>query len=116
MSHDFLRQIPFPRELARVPEIAWSHHEKMDGSGYPRGLAGDDILLQARIVAVADVFDALCCTRPYKPPWSIDRAASEVVEASGSQFDPDVVQAFARLDHLAFAPDGRFSRHSASPV
>jgi putative two-component system response regulator len=102
--------------LQTAERIALRHHERWDGAGYPEGLAGEQIPMAARIVAVADVFDALCCTRPYKPPWSIDRAASEVVEASGGQFDPDVVQAFTRLDHLEFAPDGRFSRHSASHV
>jgi putative two-component system response regulator len=102
--------------LQLAEQVALRHHERWDGAGYPHGLTGDAIPLEARIVAIADVFDALCCTRPYKPPWSVDRAVSEVMDGSGGQFDPDVASAFAGLDHLAFAPDGRFTRHLASPV
>jgi putative two-component system response regulator len=102
--------------LQTAEQVALRHHERWDGTGYPHGLAGAAIPLTARIVAIADVFDALCCSRPYKPPWSVDRAVSEVLEASGTQFDPDVVTAFARLDHLSFAPDGRFARTVTSPV
>jgi putative two-component system response regulator len=102
--------------LRVAEEVALRHHERWDGTGYPDGLAGAAIPLTARIVAVADVFDALCCARPYKPPWSIDQAVCEVLEASGTQFDPDVVAAFAGLDHLRFAPDGRFARGTRSPV
>ena len=102
--------------LQTAEQIALRHHERWDGAGYPQGLAREEIPLAARIVAVADVFDALCCTRPYKPPWSVDKAVSEVLDGAGSQFDPDVAAAFARLDHLAFAPDGRFARPVSSPV
>jgi putative two-component system response regulator len=96
--------------------IALFHHERWDGTGYPDGLGGDAIPLPARIVAVADVFDALCCERPYKPPWSIDRAIGEVLAMGGAQFDPDVVDAFSSLNHHAFAPDPRFARAARSPV
>jgi putative two-component system response regulator len=99
--------------LNLAEDIALRHHERWDGAGYPEGLSSYQIPLAARIVAVADVFDALCCARPYKPPWSIDRAVSEVIEAGGAQFDPDVVRAFAELDHMAFAPAARFA---ASPA
>jgi putative two-component system response regulator len=102
--------------LQTAEDVALSHHERWDGAGYPHGLARERIPLTARIVAVADVYDALCCSRPYKPPWSIDRAVTEVVEGSGSQFDPDVVTAFSQLDHASFAPDGRFARPVASRV
>ena len=102
--------------LQVAEQVALRHHERWDGAGYPDGLSGVDIPLVARIVAVADVFDALCCARPYKPPWSIDQAVSEVLDASGTQFDPDVVAAFGALDHLRFAPDGRFVRGTRSPV
>jgi putative two-component system response regulator len=95
--------------LNLAEDIALRHHERWDGAGYPEGLSTYQIPLAARIVAVADVFDALCCARPYKPPWSIDRAVSEVIEASGAQFDPDVVRAFSELDHHAFAPAARFA-------
>jgi len=74
-------------------EIAESHHEKWDGSGYPAGLAGEAIPLSARIVAVADVFDALTSKRPYKDAWPVERAIAAIDESAGKQFDPDVVSA-----------------------
>ncbi len=74
--------------------IALSHHEKWDGSGYPNGHAGTAIPLLGRIVAVADVFDALTSVRPYKPAWELDRAATLLREQSGKHFDPACVQAF----------------------
>ena len=74
--------------------IALSHHEKFDGSGYPQGLVGQDIPLMGRIVAVADVFDALTSERPYKKAWSLDRAASHLKEGAGTHFDPHCVNAF----------------------
>jgi putative two-component system response regulator len=95
--------------LQLAEDVALRHHERWDGAGYPSGLSRGRIPLAARIVAVADVFDALCCERPYKPPWSIDRAVSEVLAAAGTQFDPDIVRAFSGLDHLALAPEPRFS-------
>jgi putative two-component system response regulator len=75
-------------------EIAETHHEKYDGSGYPRGLKGDEIPLGGRIVAVADVFDALNSTRPYKRAWSVEASRAYVEHGSGSHFDPRCVQAF----------------------
>ena len=78
-------------------DIVEAHHEKFDGSGYPSGIAGNNIPLSARIVAVADVFDALTTKRPYKEPWSFDDAVSWISGQSGSHFDPEVVRAF----HLA---------------
>ncbi|MBI3444118.1 MAG: response regulator [Magnetospirillum sp.] len=74
--------------------IAKSHHEKFDGSGYPAGLAGEDIPLEGRIVAVADVFDALTSTRPYKTPWPVDKAVEFLKEQQGKHFDPACVEAF----------------------
>jgi putative two-component system response regulator len=84
-------------QLAR--EIALSHHERWDGAGYPGGLAGEEIPLSGRIVAVADVFDALSHARPYKGAWTVDQAFSEVCANDGPQFDPVVVEAFKKLDH-----------------
>lgn len=75
-------------------EIAWSHHEKWDGSGYPRGLAGDRIPIHGRIVAVADVFDALTSERPYKRAWSVEEARGYLESARGTHFDPACVDAF----------------------
>lgn len=89
-----LGQLPF-YEGAR--EIAGGHHEKWDGSGYPNGLAGDAIPRAARIVHVADVFDALTSRRPYKEAWPLDRALAEMRAQTGKQFDPTVMRAFLEL-------------------
>jgi putative two-component system response regulator len=78
-------------DLAR--EIALYHHERWDGTGYPRGLVGEDIPLSARIVAVADVFDALTSERSYKRAWTVRETMQEIVSKSGTQFDPRVVGA-----------------------
>ena len=75
-------------------QIALTHHEKWDGSGYPSGLAGDAIPIAGRIVAVADVFDALTHPRPYKPAWSTADAIAEIESQSGRHFDPKVLEAF----------------------
>lgn len=79
-------------------DIALTHHEKWDGSGYPDGRRGEEILLVGRIVAVADVFDALTCARPYKPAWPIERATAYLSEQRGRHFDPRLVDLF--LDNL----------------
>jgi putative two-component system response regulator len=81
-------------ELAAT--VAWTHHECWDGSGYPRGLAGDAIPLAGRIVTVADVFDALTSDRPYRSAWTPEDALAYVIEQRGRKFDPAVVDAFAR--------------------
>jgi len=78
-------------------EAAWSHHEWWDGSGYPNGVSGRSIPLSGRIVAIADVFDSLATRRVYKREWTRDEAARFVVSGSGSQFDPDLVDAFAKV-------------------
>ena len=80
--------------VALAEEIAASHHEKWDGSGYPDGLAGEAIPMAARIVAVADVFDALTHERPYKKAWSVEEALLEMRHQSGRHFDPRVLDAF----------------------
>ncbi len=80
--------------LQIAAEIAHTHHEKFDGSGYPRGLAGAQIPLFGRIVAVGDVFDALTSARPYKPAWEFGRAWEFVVAQRSTHFDPDCVDAF----------------------
>jgi putative two-component system response regulator len=84
--------------MAPAEQIALTHHERWDGSGYPHGLVGDDIPMTGRIVALADVFDALTHSRPYKPAWSIDATVSEIRLLQGRQFDPSVVGAFMELD------------------
>ena len=80
--------------LRMARDIAWTHHEKHDGSGYPRGLAGNEIPLCGRIVALADVYDALTTRRVYKPAFSHDHTRRIIVEGSGTHFDPDMVDAF----------------------
>ena len=81
-------------ETARI--IALCHHEKWNGSGYPRGLKGEDIPLEGRIVAIADVFDALVSLRPYKPAFPLDEALRLMESQTGSHFDPELMQAFRK--------------------
>ena len=78
-------------------EIALNHHEKWDGSGYPNGLSAEAIPLSARVVAIADVFDALTSQRPYKLPWPLDKAFAYLQESAGTHFDPDLVEVFLGL-------------------
>lgn len=82
--------------LNMAKTIALYHHEKWDGSGYPNGVAGEEIPLSARIVAVADVFDALTSERVYKKAWPIKKAIDHIIEESGKHFDPLVVKAFSK--------------------
>jgi putative two-component system response regulator len=83
--------------LQMAAEIALCHHEKWDGSGYPRQLQGTQIPLEARIVAVADVFDALTSNRPYKRAWTVDDALAEMQNVAGSHFDPRLVDNFLAI-------------------
>ena len=92
-------RIGTPSYLRLGREIAYSHHEKWDGSGYPEGLKGENIPLSARIVAVADVYDALTSKRPYKPAFDHDEAVAIIREGRGSHFDPDLVDVFLKLGH-----------------
>lgn len=93
LGHELLKGSS-SRLLQAGATIALGHHEKFDGSGYPQGLLGDDIPLFGRIVAVADVFDALTSERPYKKPWSLDDAAGYLRAQRGLHFDPQCVDAF----------------------
>jgi putative two-component system response regulator len=86
--------------LQMAEEIALTHHEKWDGTGYSPGLGGENIPLPGRIVAVADVFDALTHKRPYKEAWAVAKAVSEITALSGTHFDPQVVEAFMTLPHI----------------
>jgi putative two-component system response regulator len=87
--------------LDLAAEIALTHHERWDGSGYPIGLAGEDIPLSGRITAVADVFDALSTKRPYKPAFSLEKCFAILKEGRGSHFDPEVLDAFfAGREHI----------------
>jgi putative two-component system response regulator len=82
--------------LATARDITYSHHEKWNGNGYPQGLAGADIPLAARIVALSDVYDALTSARPYKEAFSHEKSASIIYEDSGKHFDPYLVEVFKR--------------------
>jgi putative two-component system response regulator len=93
---------PWPTRTSRCPsclrrQIALHHHERWDGSGYPDGLAGDAIPLAARLMAVADVFDALISRRVYKTPMSFDATRALMLAQRGLQFDPDLIDAFVGL-------------------
>ena len=91
-----------PVEFLNVAkDIAHYHHEKWDGSGYPEGLTGDAIPIAARLMALADVFDALISQRAYKPPFPFEKAVAIISEGRSCHFDPDIVDAFlARLDEF----------------
>jgi len=78
-------------------DIPWAHHERWDGTGYPRGLAGQEIPLSARVFAVVDVWDALTSDRPYREAWDLRRAIDQIRAESGKHFDPKVVRAFLEL-------------------
>jgi response regulator RpfG family c-di-GMP phosphodiesterase len=101
--------------LKLAQEIALTHHEWWNGTGYPNGLKGDEIPISGRIVALADVFDALVHSRPYKRPWSLDEALHEIDYLSGRQFDPMVVSAFLALDEADLALDPA-ARLEAAPA
>ncbi|MCP4576375.1 MAG: HD domain-containing protein [Deltaproteobacteria bacterium] len=90
VGHEILKKVAFPGPVA---EIVYQHHERMDGSGYPRGLRGNDILLEARILSVADVVEALSSHRPYRPALGISMALEEIKERKGTYYDPEVVTA-----------------------
>jgi putative two-component system response regulator len=101
--------------LRAAAEIAVSHHEHWDGGGYPSAVAGDAIPLAGRLVAVADVFDALVHRRPYKQPWPVEEATAEILSQSGRHFDPAVVELFAGLDHHALvAPDHEYRQPASA--
>ena len=95
--------------LACAKEIAYGHHEKWDGSGYPEGRAGDAIPVSARLMALADVYDALISRRVYKEPMSTEEAAAYIAEGRGRHFDPDMVDAFLEIADEFRAIASRFS-------
>jgi len=102
-------------ELAR--EIAISHHERWDGNGYPLGLKGDDIPLSGRVVAVADVFDALTSERVYKTAWPIEDALDYIKEQRGRQFAPDVIDAFLNIaDKIIQIKQARADTSASKPL
>jgi putative nucleotidyltransferase with HDIG domain len=92
-AYDMLAPIDYLRPALDIP---YCHHEKFDGTGYPRGLKGEEIPLPARIFAVVDVYDALTSDRPYRKAWSKEEALKYIHEESGTHFDPQVVEAFLK--------------------
>ena len=93
-GYQILSGVDFERPVA---EMVLQHHERLDGSGYPRALRGDEICLEARIMAVADVFEAIMSFRPYRAALGVERARKEIVDKRGSHFDSEVVDAFVGL-------------------
>jgi putative nucleotidyltransferase with HDIG domain len=93
-GHEIISCIPF---LAEPAEIVYSHHERYDGLGYPRGLKGDEIPLGARLVAVANTLDAITSDLPYRPAQAVEAARNEIERWSGRQFDPQVVKIFLEI-------------------
>ena len=94
VANDILSNIEFPYPVA---EIIFQHHERMDGSGYPRGLKGDQIAMEARIIGTADVIDAMASYRPYRPALGVDAAIAEIVKYRGITYDPAVVDACLKV-------------------
>jgi len=92
-AHEMLSKIEY---LQPALDIPYCHHEKWDGTGYPRGLRGEEIPLAARLFAVVDVWDALTTDRPYRPAWEKEKAIRYIIDQSGKHFDPDVVDVFLR--------------------
>jgi len=90
--------LPAPNRFLHIGrEIAAAHHEKWDGSGYPNGLCGDEIPISARLMALADVYDALICKRVYKKAFTHEEAFAFICAGRGAHFDPDIVDAFSEL-------------------
>ena len=94
LGHDILKTVEFPWPVA---QIVLQHHERLDSSGYPQGLSGEEILLEARILAVADVVEAMASHRPYRPTRGIDKALEEISQNRGALYDPEVVDVCLEL-------------------
>ena len=97
-------------------EMAYSHHEKWDGTGYPAGIKGEEIPLSARIMAVADVFDALVAERVYKKPFPYEKAMEIIVGGAGKHFDPDVVAAFQAISRELYDQRTKLDETGAAPI
>jgi HD-GYP domain-containing protein (c-di-GMP phosphodiesterase class II) len=93
-GYDALKVVGFPWPVA---EVALEHHERMDGSGYPQGLKGDEARIESRIMAVADVVEAMCSHRPYRTSLGVEKALAEIERGSGTAYDPAVVDACLKL-------------------
>jgi HD-GYP domain-containing protein (c-di-GMP phosphodiesterase class II) len=96
-AFDMLSPIEF---LSAALDIPYCHHEKWDGSGYPRGLKGEEIPVAARIFAIVDVWDALCSDRPYRKAWSKEKVIAYIMSLSGTHFEPKIVELFLNLSGI----------------
>jgi HD-GYP domain-containing protein (c-di-GMP phosphodiesterase class II) len=94
VGYDILKDIEFPWEIATM---VYQHHEKLDGSGYPLGVSGDDILPESRVLTVADIVEAMASHRPYRPGLGIDVALGEIDKNKGRLYDPEVAAACQAL-------------------
>jgi HD-GYP domain-containing protein (c-di-GMP phosphodiesterase class II) len=103
-TYSFLSLIPWTRNLSNLPDIAYAHHEKLDGSGYPRGLKQEEIPVQSKIMTISDIYDALTASdRPYKPALPVDRALDILgYEAKAGKLDADLLQVF--IESNAWTP------------
>jgi len=107
IGYQILREISFLRDVA---DVVRCHHERFDGQGYPRGVAGDDIPIAARILAVLDAYVAMTSERPYRKTRSHEDAIQEVLRNAATQFDPEVVRAFTEADRRGLFANGRTAR------
>jgi putative nucleotidyltransferase with HDIG domain len=98
-GYEYLRELEFP---IPIPEIIYQHHERINGSGYPRGLKGDEIMLEAKIIAVSEVFHAMISNKPYRPPHSVEDALNYIKENRGILFDEKVVDTFVEIINEGF--------------
>jgi putative nucleotidyltransferase with HDIG domain len=94
VGYEILQPLNLPQQIA---QIILQHHERLDGSGYPRGLKGSEIILEARILAVADVVESICSHRPYRPSLGLDQALEEIVQFKGTLYDVEAVDACIRV-------------------
>jgi len=94
VGYEILKNIEFPYPVA---QIVLQHHERMDGSGYPAGLKGEEILIEARILAIADVVEAMASHRPYRPARGVDKALEEISKNKNILYDPQVVDACMKV-------------------
>jgi len=94
LGHDLIKDIDFPWPIA---EMILQHHERLDGSGYPRGLKGEAIMVEARILAVADAVEAISSHRPYRPALGLDKALDDITQGRGTLYDPVVVDTCLKL-------------------
>ena len=107
MTKKILQQLTFPKKLLKVPDYAAMHHEKLDGSGYPMGLSGDEIPLQARIIAISDIFEALTARdRPYRKPLKLSKAL-EIISSmkKSNHIDPDIFDLLINKVMSVIQPD-----------